>query len=114
MIKKFEEFKNNEAKAMYTPKEFKAVYDIVAEYYDGDDIEEFIYSTDIEEKEEFIVDNEIETLRVCQCCGKFMNEGYIYRDFETFCSEKCFVETYGKSIFNNADDDELYWTAWEG
>lgn len=114
MIKNFEEFKNNEAKAMYTPEEFRAVYDIVAEYYDGDDIEEFIYSTDVEEKEEFIVDNEIETLRVCQCCGKFMNEGYIYRDFETFCSEECFVETYGKSIFNNADDDELYWTSWEG
>jgi hypothetical protein len=114
MIKKFEEFKNNEAKAMYTPEEYKQVYDIVYEFYDGDDIEEFIYSTDVEEKEEFIEENEIETLRVCQCCGKFMNEGYIYRDFETFCSEECFVETYGKSIFNNADDDELYWTAWEG
>lgn len=112
MIKKIEDFKNQEAKAMYTPEEFEAVYDIVAEYYDGDDIEDYIYSTDVEEKEEFIEENGIETLRVCQCCGKFINEGYIYEGFETFCSEECFVETNGKSIFNNADDDELYWTAW--
>lgn len=112
-IKTFEQFNANE-NTMYTPEEMAVVRDIVAEYYDGDDIDEFILSTDVEEKEEFIEENEIETLRVCQCCGKFMNEGYIYRDFETFCSEECFIETYGRSIFNNADDDELYWTAWEG
>ena len=43
-----------------------------------------------------------------------MNEGYIYRDFETFCSDKCFINAHGKAIFNNAGEDELYWTAWEG
>lgn len=111
MIKTFEQFNQ---KQMYTPEEYKVVYDIVSEYYDGDDIEEFIYSDDIEAKEEFIEENEIETLRVCNYCGKFMNEGYIYRDYETFCSDECFINSYGKSIFNNADEDELYWTAWEG
>lgn len=110
-IKTFEQFNQ---KQMYTPEEYKVVYDIVSEYYDGDDIEEFIYSDDIEAKEEFIEDNEIETLRVCNYCGKFMNEGYLYRDYETFCSDECFINSYGKSIFNNADEDELYWTAWEG
>ena len=110
-IKTFEQFNQ---KQMYTPEEYKIVYDIVSEYYDGDDIEEFIYSDDIEAKEEFIEDNEIETLRVCNYCGKFMNEGYLYRDYETFCSDECFINSYGKSIFNNADEDELYWTAWEG
>jgi hypothetical protein len=110
-IKTFEQFNQ---KQMYTPEEYKVVYDIVSEYYDGDDIEEFIYSDDIEAKEEFIEENEIETLRVCNYCGKFMNEGYIYRDYETFCSDECFINSYGKSIFNNADEDELYWTAWEG
>lgn len=111
MIKTFEQFNQ---KQMYTPEEYKVVYDIVSEYYDGDDIEEFIYSDDIEAKEEFIEENEIETLRVCNYCGKFMNEGYLYRDYETFCSDECFINSYGKSIFNNADEDELYWTAWEG
>lgn len=114
MIKKIEDFKNQEAKAMYTPEEFEAVYDIVAEYYDEDDIEDFIYSTDVEEKEEFIEENGIETLRVCQCCGKFMNEGYLYNDYETYCSDKCFIEKHGRATFDGADDDELYWTAWEG
>ena len=111
MIKTFEQFNQ---KQMYTPEEYKVVYDIVSEYYDGDDIEEFIYSDDIEAKEEFIEENEIETLRVCNYCGKFMNEGYIYRDFETFCSDKCFINAHGKAIFNNAGEDELYWTSWEG
>lgn len=111
MIKTFEQFNQ---KQMYTPEEYKVVYDIVSEYYDGDDIEEFIYSDDIEAKEEFIEENEIETLRVCNYCGKFMNEGYIYRDYETFCSDECFINAHGKAIFNNADEDELYWTSWEG
>ena len=84
------------------------------EYFDGDSIEEFIYSSDVESKEDFIEDNEIETLRVCQHCGKFMNEGYIYRDFETFCSDTCFIKEHGRATFENADEDELYWTAWEG
>ena len=110
-IKTFEQFNQ---KQMYTPEEYKVVYDIVSEYYDGDDIKEFIYSDDIEAKEEFIEENEIETLRVCNYCGKFMNEGYIYRDYETFCSDECFINAHGKAIFNNADEDELYWTAWEG
>ena len=60
------------------------------------------------------IQNEIETLRVCNYCGKFMNEGYIYRDYETFCSDECFINAHGKAIFNNADEDELYWTSWEG
>lgn len=112
MIKTFEQFiKNNAPK--YTPEEYQEVYDIVSDYYDGD-VDEFINSSDVEAKEEFIEDNEIETLRVCQTCGKFITEGYIYRDFETYCSEECFIKEYGKSQFENADDDVLYWTAWEG
>lgn len=111
MIKTFEQFiKSNAPK--YTPEEYQEVYDIVSDYYD-DDIDEFIYSSDVEEKEEFIEDNEIETLRVCQTCGKFITEGYIYRDFETYCSDECIISEHGKDVLNT-DEDELYWTAWEG
>lgn len=114
MVKTFEQFTSGSAKQMYTPEEYDQVYDIVSEFYDGDDIEEFIYSTDVEEKEDFIMENDIETLRVCYTCGKFISEGYIYNDFETYCSDECFIADHGKATFDGAGDDELYWTAWEG
>lgn len=113
MIKTFEQF-TQASKEMYTPDEFQTVYDIVTEYFGDGDIEEFINSPDVEVKEEFIEENEIENLRVCGTCGKFITEGYIYRDFETFCSDECFMNMHGKQAFENADEDELYWTAWEG
>lgn len=120
MIKTFEQFTNRNPKLVYTQEEYATVLPIVTNYYDENpyaydgDIEEFIYSTDIEAKEEFIEDNEVEDLRVCMCCGKFITEGYIYRDFETYCSDECFIAEHGKPTFENADEDELYWTAWEG
>lgn len=122
MIKTFEQFSKSQPNPTYTQEEYDNVLSIVSEYYDEnecdayacDNIEEFIYSPDIEAKERFIENNEIETLRVCQHCGKFMNEGYIYRDFETYCSDRCFIAEHGRATFENADEDELYWTAWEG
>lgn len=122
MIKTFEQFSGNQNNIVYTPEEYKTVSDIVqsyydennADYFDGDNIEEFIYSSDIEAKDDFIDENEIETLRVYLHCGKFITEGYIYDNFETFCSDECFIKEHGKSTFDNADEDELYWTAWEG
>jgi hypothetical protein len=113
-IKTFEQFNAMNRNHVYTPEEYDAVYAIVSEFYDGDDIDEFIYSTDVDEKEDFIMENEIETLRVCYTCGKFISEGYIYNDFETYCSDKCFIADHGKATFDGAGDDELYWTAWEG
>lgn len=113
MIQTFKQFTRGE-KEMYTPEEYEMVYDIVSKYYIGEDIEDFIYSTEVEVKEEFIEENEIENLRVCESCGKFITEGYIYRDFETYCSDECFMNIHGKQAFENADEDELYWTAWEG
>ena len=38
---------------VYTPEEYKTAYDIISEYYDGD-VDEFLYSTNIEEKVDFI------------------------------------------------------------
>ena len=121
MIKTFEQF-TRKPKIVYTQEEYDAILPIVAQYYDendpdaydGDSIEEFIYLTDVEAKEDFIEENEAEDLRVCMCCGKFITEGYIYRDFETYCSDECFIAEHGKATFENADEDELYWTAWEG
>ena len=45
---------------------------------------------------QFIEENKIENLLVCQNCGKFIVEGCIYRDKETFCSNECLMEKYGE------------------
>ena len=108
MVKSFDEFNK-----MYTQKEFDAIKSILSEYYTDEDIEDFINSKDIELKEDFLLDSEIENIRVCQCCGKFILEGYLYQDYETYCSDKCFISTHSKSEFQNADEDILYWTAFE-
>ena len=112
-IKTFEQF-TSKPNCVYTPEEYEVVYGIVSEYYDGDDIEDFIYSQDTDEKDDFITENDIENLRVCFNCGKFITEGYLYQDFETYCSDNCFVKVHGRATFENADEDTLYWTAWEG
>ena len=118
MIKTFEQFVNEAVSPhtpaiVYTPEEYKTAYDIVSELYDGD-VDEFLYSTDIDEKVDFILENEIETLRVCETCGKFINEGFIYNDIEVYCSDECCIAAIGKERFENTDEDSLYWTAWEG
>lgn len=118
MIKTFEEFVNEAAvphtpEIVYTPEEYKTAYDIISEYYDGD-VDAFLYSTNIEEKVDFIIMNEIETLRACEVCGKFINEGYIYDDITVFCSDECAISYLGKTRFERTHEDVLYWTAWEG
>lgn len=107
-----EHFTEKASKPVYTPKEMQVVYDIVSKYYEYDDIEEFILSSDVEDKEGFIEENDIETLRVCQNCGKFIVEGYEYRNLEIYCSDGCFIDAHGKSTFDNAEEDDLYWTKW--
>lgn len=100
MIKTSEQFKRSTTKPIYSLEEFEAIcgiiYDIVSDSYDEDDIDEFIYSSDVEAKEQFIEENKIENLLVCQNCGKFIVEGCIYRDKETFCSNECLMEKYGE------------------
>lgn len=117
MIKTFEQFINEDAsphipEIVYTPEEYKIAFDVVSQYYDGN-VDEFLYSTNIEEKVQFIIDNDIENLRACEVCGKFINEGYIYDDITVFCSDECAIKYLGKSIFDHTDEDSLYWTVWE-
>ena len=108
-----ESFIPGSKKPVYKPNELEHVWNVLSEY-DIEDIKDFIDSPDIESKENFILDNDIQTLRVCYNCGKFINEGYLYKDFETYCSDECFIEAHDQESFNEADEDTLYWTAWEG
>ena len=45
-IKTFEQFSAAQENPVYTMEEYEAVYDIVSDYYDDDDIEDFIISPD--------------------------------------------------------------------
>lgn len=62
----------------------------------------------------------IESVRVCDNCGKLMREGWLYVSFETYCSDACLAAAHPeenlKELQRQAADDEseTYWTAWEG
>lgn len=77
-----------------------------------------------EDKEEFLDDYGIETLRVCDNCGKLMHEGYVLGG-EHACCDKCAIQLYvsddvsldeAKKLFDYDivnNDDDCYWTTWE-
>jgi len=78
---------------------------------------------DFPELREHIIENhDLDTIRVCEHCGKLINEGYLKDDFNTYCSEECVKAATGWSdeTFNehiaNADCEyaDIYWTMWEG
>ena len=48
--------------------------------------------------EDVICEYGIESLRECTYCHRLMNQGWIYRGFETFCSDKCLMNAH--PIFN--------------
>lgn len=70
--------------------------------------------------EDVILDYEIETLRVCNCCGNLMNEGWIYQGIETYCSDDCLMKSHPNEnlcdIKEQAclENSDIYWTQWEG
>ena len=81
----------------------------------------------IDEREELLVDDYgIETVRVCDNCGKVIHEGYTLAG-EHACCDECAIALYvdkngnilpnAEELFNQdleENDEECYWTAWEG
>ena len=73
-------------------------------------------------RQDIIDEWELETIRICEHCGRLMYEGYLVDDCECFCSKNCVKEDKGwsEAEFNeeiaNADSDNatIYWTKWEG
>ena len=106
MIKTFEQFTQSEKakKDMYTPEEYRAVYNIVKKYFNrfqdevDMDIETFIHSSDCcREKTDFIdIFDLYDELNVCHNCGKFMvNDDFIaINGDESYCSLDCFNAVY--------------------
>lgn len=76
-------------------------------------------------REGIIERNDLESIRICEHCGKPMYEGYLINDFNTYCSEECaraattemgWPEGKFDYHISNGDeeDDTVYWTQWEG
>ena len=123
MIKTFEQFaqsvKNEKKKKeMYTPEEFKTVYNIVSEYFGDGDIEAFICADDENGDKSDFVDkhNLYGKLDVCRNCGKFVanDECVIMDDSESYCSFDCAIETYGSSRYNHFYEKGLVKIGWNG
>ena len=82
--------------------------------------EDFI--NDPEKRQSIIDEWELESIRICDHCGKPMYEGYMWEDFNTYCSKKCVKEANGwpdstfEEYIKHAEEENaaLYWTKWEG
>ena len=86
-----------------------------------------IENVPIDEREELLVEDlGIETVRVCDNCGKVMHEGYTLGG-EHACCDECAIALYKDkdgNVYPNAEelfqtdldenDEDCYWTAWEG
>ncbi len=86
-----------------------------------------IANVPIEDRDELLVeDYGIETVRVCDNCGKVFHEGYVLAG-EHACCDECAIALYKDSngnILPNAEelfqtdieenDDDCYWTVFEG
>lgn len=107
---------------------------VEAEYKSKEDMGEIyrklvlgeIDQLDIEDRFEFLEDYGIETLSVCENCGKMIHEGYTLAG-EHACCDECAIALYRDkdgNVYPNAEElfnrdikensDVCYWTAWEG
>ena len=71
--------------------------------------------------EDVILENGIDSLRVCARCGKLMNEGWACVDSPD-CSDKCLLADHPELDLDELagrteqelDASEIFWTTWEG
>ena len=76
----------------------------------------------IDEKESYLLDKDIVQLRVCDNCGKIIENGYIIYGCEHYCSDACLrdmiecghVNESILELINEAKSDDIdsYWTVW--
>lgn len=65
-------------------------------------------------RQEFVDEFDIRSVRVCDCCGKWITSGYMVNGFMSFCSDKCLFKHISPDEYNTlCDRDEAYWTAWD-
>lgn len=69
--------------------------------------------------EDVLLENDIDSLRVCSHCGKLMNEGWSCNG-SPYCSDKCLLadnpELDMKELANRTvqelDASDVFWTSW--
>ena len=107
---------------------------VEAEYNSKDEMGEIykklvlgeIDQLDIDERYEFLEDYGIDTLTVCDNCGKLIHEGYTLAGLHACCDD-CAIALYcdkdgnvypdAEELFKRDIEEnsvECYWTAWEG
>lgn len=70
--------------------------------------------------EDVICEYGIETVRICNHCNRLMNEGWMYHDFKTYCSDGCMLRDNPDEdimeLYRHACEEDCvaYWTKWEG
>lgn len=70
--------------------------------------------------EDLICKYEVDSLRVCSCCHRLMNQGWIYQGFETYCSDICLMKSHPEESLEEMKREasnsktDVYWTEWEG
>ena len=69
--------------------------------------------------DDVICTEDIDCVRVCDKCGKLMDEGWVYEGIETYCSDDCMIASHPdiniKELKTQAieDNSNSYWTNWE-
>ncbi len=69
--------------------------------------------------EDMICTYGIESVRECNYCHRLMNEGWLYADIETYCSDGCLLGAHPEEhlpyLRSHASDEDTYayWTAFE-
>lgn len=69
--------------------------------------------------DDVICAKDIECVRVCDHCGKLMDEGWVYEGIETYCSDGCMIASHPdiniQDLKTHAieDNSNSYWTMWE-
>jgi len=64
---------------------------------------------------------DLDSIRICEHCGRLMHEGYLKDEYYTYCSEECVKEACNLSdeeffeMVSHAEEDNapLFWTEWE-
>ena len=100
--------------------------ELIAKRCNKDDAEDIAKALIAEpDKREGIIEEwELESLRICEHCGKLMHEGYMVDDCCTYCSKECVMQDTGWSkeefdneiavVSTNPDNTRIYYTSWEG
>lgn len=79
-------------------------------------LEEQLKGKSPEEKEGYLLENGIDQLRVCDECGKLMEEGYcIDGGNEHYCSDECLHKHYSEETYlqmASGEDSDTYYSVW--